>query len=117
MIFLGFTLEKYFVALGTGIFSFNEGNEIYVLPAYNSLSDTHMGKLCLLKSMQKFIEIKVWLLLTFFICLHNQLSSIHPIDTYQREHMFVKGYSSNTEKMNGCSFQPVLRQNLSWILS
>ena len=90
---------------------------MYVWPAYNSVNDTHMEKLCLLKSMQKFIEIKVWLLLTFFICLHNQLSSVHPIDTYQREDMFVKGYSSNREKMNGYSFQPVLRQNLSWILS
>ena len=26
-----------------------------------------------LNSVQKFIEIQGWLLLTFFICLHNQL--------------------------------------------
>ena len=26
-------------------------------------------------SVQKFIEIQGWLFLTFFICLHNQLSS------------------------------------------
>ena len=30
-------------------------------------------------SVQKFIEIQGWLLLTFFICLHNQLSSFNYI--------------------------------------
>ena len=29
--------------------------------------------------IQKFIEIQGWLLLTFFICLHNQLSSFNSI--------------------------------------
>ena len=33
----------------------------------------------LLNSVQKFIEIQSWLLLTFFICLHNQLSSFNSI--------------------------------------
>ena len=32
-----------------------------------------------LDSVQKFIEIQGWLLLTFFICLHNQLSSFNSI--------------------------------------
>ena len=32
-----------------------------------------------LASVQKFIEIQIWLLLTFFICLHNQLSSFSSI--------------------------------------
>ena len=32
-----------------------------------------------LDSVQKFIEIQSWLLLTFFICLHNQLSSFNSI--------------------------------------
>ena len=35
-------------------------------------NDTHMEEL---DSVQKFIEIQGWLLLTFFICLHNQLKS------------------------------------------
>ena len=30
-------------------------------------------------SVQKFIEIQGWLLLTFFICFHNQLSSFNSI--------------------------------------
>ena len=30
----------------------------------------------LLNSVQEFIEIEAWLLLTFFICLHNQILSI-----------------------------------------
>ena len=29
--------------------------------------------------VQKSIEIQGWLLLTLFICLHNQLSSFNPI--------------------------------------
>ena len=33
----------------------------------------------LLSSLQKFIEMQGWLLLTFFICLHNQLSSFNSI--------------------------------------
>ena len=32
-----------------------------------------------LDSAQKFIETQGWLLLTFFICLHNQLSSFNSI--------------------------------------
>ena len=40
---------------------------------------TH-GKTCaLLNSVQKFNEIQDWLLPTFFICLHNQLSSFNSI--------------------------------------
>ena len=33
----------------------------------------------LLNLVQKFIEVKGWLLLTFFVCLHNQLSSFNSI--------------------------------------
>ena len=41
------------------------------------LNDTHMEELRAL--LKKFIEIQGWLLLTFFICLHNQLSSFNSI--------------------------------------
>ena len=38
------------------------------------------GRTCaLLNSVQTFIEIQGWQLLTFFICLHNQLSSFNSI--------------------------------------
>ena len=40
-----------------------------------SLNDTHMEQL---DSVQNFIETQGWLLLTFFLCLHNQLSSFNP---------------------------------------
>ena len=41
------------------------------------------GKSCvLLSSVQKVIEKEAWQLLTFFLCLHNQLNSIHPVVTY-----------------------------------
>ena len=45
------------------------------------------GKTCvsrsmvLLNSVKEFIKREAWLLLTFFISLHNQLSSIHSIVT------------------------------------
>ena len=71
----------------------------------------------LLSSVKEFIEIEAWLLLTFFICLHNQLSSTDFIVPFQKEQIFEKGGLSNRQKMNGCSFQQVLRQNLSWFFS
>ena len=43
---------------------------------WSSFNNTHMEEL---DSVQKFIEIQGWLLLTFFICLHNQLSSFNSI--------------------------------------
>ena len=44
------------------------------------------GKTCaLLNSVQKFIEIQGWLLLTFFICLHNQLNSFNSINLQMSE--------------------------------
>ena len=61
----------------------------------------------LLNSVQEFIAIEAWLLLTFFIGLHNELSSIRTIDTYERAHVFENGDSANGQKMNSCSFQQV----------
>ena len=40
------------------------------------INNTHMEEL---DSVQKFIEIQGWLLLIFFICLHNQLSYFNSI--------------------------------------
>ena len=49
-------------------------------------NDTHREKLfCLIhykNLLKQKPEVEDWLLLTFFICLHNQLSSIHSIVTY-----------------------------------
>ena len=48
-----------------------------------------IGKNCvLLDSGQKFIELKARLLLTFFICLHNQTSSPRFIVTYESVQIF-----------------------------
>ena len=38
-----------------------------------------------LDSVQNFIEIQSWLLPTFFICLHNQLSSFNSITVQMSE--------------------------------
>ena len=50
----------------------------------------------------------------FFTCLHNQLSSIRFIVTYQGVQNAEKGDSSDRQKMNGCSF---LRKSFGWFLS
>ena len=63
------------------------------------------GKNCvLLNSVQGMAG---WLLLTFFVCLQNQLSCIS----------LTMRLIKWTVKMTGCSFQQVLRQNLGWFLS
>ena len=49
-------------------------------------------------SVQEFIEIQACLLLNFFLCLHNQLVSVHSIVTHQRAPMFEKCNSSNRQK-------------------
>ena len=45
------------------------------------LNNTPRENFVLLNSVQEFIEIQAWLLLTFFLCLHNQLISIYYIVT------------------------------------
>ena len=52
-------------------------NHAYLNLAYsicNRVNDTHMEEL---DSVQKLIEIQSWLLLTFFIWLHNQFDSFN----------------------------------------
>ena len=49
---------------------------------------------------QEFSEIEFSLFLTFFICLHNQLSSIHSIVTRLRIQIFKKGIHQ-TDSKNG----------------
>ena len=80
------------------------------------VNDTHKGKLCFTQFSTKTAA---WLLLTLFICLHNQLSFLNSIITYYRVQMFEKCDSSyrQQKKMNGCSFQNVLWQNMGWFLS
>ena len=43
------------------------------------------GNCVLLNSVQEFVEIKAWLLLTFFICLHNRDISAHFIVSQIKE--------------------------------
>ena len=45
-------------------------------------NDTHREICVLLNSVEDFIEIKDWPLLTFFLFLHNQLFSLHSIVAY-----------------------------------
>ena len=44
-------------------------------------NNTHRENFVLLKSVQEFIEIQAWLLLSFFLSLHNQLISVYYIVT------------------------------------
>ena len=42
-------------------------------PKIKAVNDTHRKNCALLNSVQGFIEIEAWLLLTFFLRLQNQL--------------------------------------------
>ena len=53
--------------------------EIYSLPSISKLNDTHMEEL---DSVQKFIEIQGWLLLT----LHNQLSCFNYLQVSEKRY-------------------------------
>ena len=69
---LGNSLQKSFANLSKLIISYEERDysRKYALMILK-------GKNCvLLNSIQEFIEIEVWLLLTFFMCLLNELSFI-----------------------------------------
>ena len=57
-----------------------------------------------LNSVQNFIEIQGWLLLTFFICLHNQLSS------------FLRPVSSMLTFPLRYNFPPLSMRITSWIV-
>ena len=68
------------------------------------LNDTTGQNCVLLNSVQEFIETEAWMLLTFFLCLQNQLLSIHSTVTYWREKMFEKYDSSDRQKWMVPSF-------------
>ena len=46
---------------------------------FTQVNDGELGTWALLNSVKKFTEIQIWVLLTFFICLHNQLNSFSSI--------------------------------------
>ena len=54
-------------------------NKTFKRILFHELNDTHKENLCLTHISN---IMAVWLLLTFFICLHNQLSSVRSIITY-----------------------------------
>ena len=70
-----------------------------------SLNDTHMEEL---DSVQKFIEIQGWLLLTFFICLHNQLSSFNSIIVQMSEKQIHQVGSKNEWLLLSVTFKAKL---------
>ena len=73
------------------------------------------GKNCFIYFITRMVG---WLVLTFLLCLHNQLSSIIRFHYHVLSvQMFEKCDSLNRQKMNGCYFKQVLRQNLGWFLS
>ena len=75
-------------------------------PLFN---DAHREKL---NSVQEFVKIKSWLLLILSACLHNQLKFNCKV-----LHMFKQDHSSRRQKMCGCFFQQILREDLRWFLS
>ena len=82
------------------------------------LNNTHRENFVLLNSVQEFIEIQAWLLLTFFLFLPNQLISVYYIITNIRVQMFKKCDSSIRKKwLLLTAFQQGFRQKLTWSLS
>ena len=75
---------------------------------YVESNDTHREKLVLLNSEQEFTRTEAWLLLAFFICLHNQLSSIHSVIRIKGQRC-LKNVIHQIVKINGCCFQQVLQ--------
>ena len=51
----------------------------FAIKLFTLVNDIRRRTCALLNSVQKFIEVQGWLLLTFFIGLHNQLSSFNSI--------------------------------------
>ena len=50
-------------------------------PWFAYLNYTHRENCILLNSVQEFTERKAWLRLTFFLCLNDQLISLHSVVT------------------------------------
>ena len=73
--------------------------------------------LFLLNSVQEFIEIEVWLLMTFFLCLHNELISIycHIIKEYRCLKNVIHQLEINKWLLLS-AFQQGLRQKLVFVL-
>ena len=60
------------------VYTFCEDCGIFIFLSLTMIT----GKNCvLLNSVQEITEIEAWLLLIFFICLRNKLSSIHSTAT------------------------------------
>ena len=68
------------------------------------MNDTQEDKTVSPNSVQEFMEIEAWLLLTFLICFHSQLSSMHSIVTYLRVQIFEKFDSSSKRLPLSASF-------------
>ena len=78
---------------------------------------THRENCVLINSVREFIEIEAWLLLNFFLCLHNQLISIHSIVTYKGVQIFQKSDSSNRQKwMVAFSQRFIKHYSKIWVL-
>ena len=61
-------------------------------------NDLHWENCVLSNSVEELTEIEAWLLLTFLLCLYNQLISAYLIVTYSRVEMSEKCNSSNRQK-------------------
>ena len=79
---------------------------------FSRFNDTHKQKV---RFTQFSTSMAAWLLLTFLVCLYNQLSSTHSVITIKEYRCLKNIYIyifSITVKINDSSFQQVLRQNL-----
>ena len=65
------------------LMNYRLAHEHLFLVVRDLFNDIHNENLCFTQfSTRLNLNIGLWPVLTFFICLHNQLSSIQSIDTY-----------------------------------
>ena len=84
------------------------------------INNTHRENCVLINSVQEFIEIEPWLLLTFILWLRNQLICIYILLSNIKEYRCLKNVVHEIDRNEWLllsAFQQGLRQNQSWFLS
>ena len=93
------------------VFNTNRANQ------RNTLNDTHRKKLC-------FTQLSTRIYCNKSLATSDLFSMFTQSIKFYKFHCYIlnskdvlKGDSSNRQKMKGCSFHQLLRQNLGWFLS
>ena len=86
----------YQISIGLNAAYFNNCRKTNYACLHSQFNDTHREKLCFTESS---IRSAAWLLLTFCICLHNKLSSVHSI-TRMKQYRCLKNVIHQIDSKN-----------------